>query len=152
MENFVKPIPTDLKNVIRQNYDSLIDFVVSTPFKALVDQLYELPIPDRATFVRNVLLDSEELKRRGVDVPTGILIQRSSFGDGRPTLFVVKKYLPKDYQVAWENVNLTFDIAHNLEEVRSGSDAWRKPIPWEVQAALYAMNLTSEDIKSIESS
>ncbi len=147
-----KPIPADLKDLIKSYYDSLIEFVTETPFKLLIEQLYELPIQERPSFVKNVLLNQEELIRRGVEVPDGILIQRSSFGDGRPTLFVVKRYLPEEYRVAWENVNLTFDIAHKSDEVLCGAGAWQRPIPWEVQAALYAMGLTRADVEKLECS
>ncbi|WP_156429858.1 hypothetical protein [Burkholderia sp. FL-7-2-10-S1-D7] len=141
-----KPIPADLRAVMRVHYDTLIDFVLNPSFKALLDQLYDLPIEDRPEFVRNTILNPTALADAGIDVPDGILIQRSSFGDGRPTLFVVKRYLPPDYQVAWENVNLTFDLYHTKDEVLQGEAAWKTPIPVEVQAALYAMNATTADI------
>jgi hypothetical protein len=145
-----KPVPDDLRAVMRTYYDSLIDFVLEPNFKKILDELYDLPIPERAEFVRNTILDPESLQQRGVEVPDGVLIQRSTFGDGRPTLFVVKRYLPEDYQVAWENVNLTFDVTHSGDDVLQGSDAWREPVPVEVQAALYAMDFTPTMLAAIE--
>ena len=131
-------------------YDELIDFVMSSPFKMIVEELYALPPLVRPEYVREVILNCEELERRDVTVPDGILLQRSSFGDKRPTLFVVKKYLPKEYHNAWENVNLTFDQVHDGGTCAQGIEAWRKPLPIEVQAALSAMGLSSDDLKDME--
>jgi hypothetical protein len=144
-----KPIPDDLYAVMRKNYDELIDFVISPPFKALVEKMYSLPSEQRPGFVKSVLLNSSALVEAGVQVPNGILIQRSAFGDGRPTLFVVKKYLPEGYDVVWENVNLTFDQNTSETDVPKDATAWKPPIPLQIQAALQAMGIHHTEIDSL---
>jgi len=96
--------------------------------------------------VQEVLLDAALLRERGVHVPEGILIQRSAFGDRRPTLFCVKKYLPKKFHSAWENVNLTFDAADDNSVTRDPAECWRHPIRPDIQAALLAAGLALEDL------
>ena len=140
----------DLRNLMRETYNELIDFVISSPFRSIIDELYSLPPLQRPGFVKEVILDPEELDRRDVTIPDGILIQRSAFGDKRPTLFVVKKYLPEKYRASWENVNLTFDQVHDGHTCAQGVEAWRKPLPMEVQAALSAMGISNDDLKEME--
>lgn len=87
----------------------------------------------------------QSLANRGVNIHDGILIQKSSFGDRRPTIFVVKIFLPKDFNFAWENLNLTFDQEHQDSEIGKSAEAsWRKPLPFEVQSALSALKLTDK--------
>ena len=140
-------IPSDLRQVMRENYDEIIDFVCSEPFKGLIEEMYTLPENQRPAYVSSKIVNLDYLASIGVDIPDGVLIQRSSFGDRRPTLFVVKKYLPKDYQVAWENVNLTFDQSHNKGSIPRDIAAWRKPLPYDVQAALQVLEVTPEDLE-----
>lgn len=90
--------PAELQAAMRTHYDKIIDFVTSEPFKALMEEMSKLSHLARPQFVHDVLLDKAELKRRGVVVPEGILIQRSAFGDRRPTLFAVKHFLPDEVQ------------------------------------------------------
>lgn len=143
-------VSVEQRATMRKTYDSLIDFVVNPKFKLLVDELYELPPTSRPTFVREVLINREELTKRGIDVPDDILIQRSSFGDGRPTLFVVKKFLPNDLGVPWENLNLTFDQPHSANSVGRGAEAWRRPLPFEVQSALQSLDLTATEVQKLK--
>ena len=63
--------------------------------------------------VRRHLLVPGELERLGITPPEGILIQRSSFGDGRPTVFAVVKYLPNDYR----KVTITYDHREDVSWV-----------------------------------
>ncbi len=141
----------DLYPIMRKTYDELIDFVLQPSFKKLVEELYELAPNERPNFVKTHILDSKELLKKGVNVPEGILIQRSSFGDRRPTLFVVKKYLPAGFNFAWENLNLTFDQDYEDSEIsREGEKAWRKPLPFEVQAALSALKIKDTELAEIE--
>ncbi len=140
-------LPADYKVVLRDTYDELIDFVVTDEFKSVVEELYKLPASAQPAFVREVLLNRDELAKRGVNIPDGILLQRSSFGDGRQTLFVVKKFLPEGYQGAWENLNITFDQAYDVDHIARDATAWHKPMPFEVQAALQALDLTAEELE-----
>jgi hypothetical protein len=81
----------ELSLIMRQTYDELIEFVTTLEFRAIHAELMSLAEEDRPAFVIEVLLRHEELQRRGVTVPDGILIETSVFGDRRPTLFAVKK-------------------------------------------------------------
>src|SRR5436190_20293634 len=94
----------ELSAVMRSTYDEIIDFITTPAFRAVYDELCGLPETERIGFVNHVVLQPEELAKRGVNVPEGILIQASAFGDRRPTLFAVKKFLPPKYHGAWENV------------------------------------------------
>lgn len=142
-----KVAPEDLRKVMRKTYDELIEFVTTDNFKSVLDELYGLPEIQRPNYVNSIILNKDKLLERGVDVPEDILIQRSSFGDLRPTLFVVKKYLPDEYKIAWENVNLTFDQKHDSSSCSQEEKSWKTPLPMEVQAALTAMNISSSDIE-----
>ena len=127
--------PAELQAVMRQHYDRIIDFVTSEPFKALMVEMSALSHLDRPAFVAEVLLDRDELARRGVVVPDGILIQRSAFGDRRPTLFAVKHFLPEAFSNVWQNVNITFDNAFVDATVpRTRDVCWRPPLSPDLQA------------------
>src|SRR5262245_38113954 len=88
---------SELAAAMRQTYDELIAFVTQPAFQAVYKELRALPVTERPAFVNKVLLRPEELERRGVRVPPKILIQTSAFGDRRPTLFAVKKFLPAKF-------------------------------------------------------
>ncbi|MCF3145767.1 hypothetical protein [Streptomyces platensis] len=136
----------ELSAVMRETYDELIEFVTEPAFKAIHHELMDQPPQERPAYVARVLMQPDELARRGVTVPEGVLIQRSAFGDRRPTLYVVKKYLPEKYHGAWENVNLTFDNEYEDEEVpRAPELAWRPPLPVALQSELmeHGINLQS---------
>jgi hypothetical protein len=85
----------------------LTDFVCSHEFKSMLLELGALPEHLKHEFVEFVLLDSDQLKLRGIRVPDGIQIQRSYFADQRPTLFCVTKKVPKG--LFWEKITITFD-------------------------------------------
>jgi hypothetical protein len=138
----------ELAHVMRKTYDDLIAFVTTREFKSIMDELSEVGSQERPAFVLSVLLDKEELSRRGVHVPEGILIQRSAFGDRRPTLFCVKKYLPKEYSDVWQNVNLTFDERFSDDSVsRAPEIAWRPPLPVHFQAQAMANGESLENVQ-----
>lgn len=136
---------SELAAAMRQTYDELIAFVTQPAFQAVYKELRELPVTNRPAFVNTVLLRPGELEKRGVRVPAEILIQTSAFGDRRPTLFAVKKFLPTKFHDAWENVNLTFDNEYEDEDVsRDTAIAWRKPLPVGLQSALIASDIELE--------
>jgi len=139
MTNPANEVPEDLFEVLQNTYAELNNFVLTPEFKSIIDELYSLSPHKQPEFVKSVVINRDELTRRGVNVPDGIIIQRSTFGDDRPTLFVVKKYLPRDYQVAWQNVNLTFDQVHDPGSVITDSKKWKAPLPVPVHAALLAI-------------
>lgn len=129
----------ELSGVMRTAYGDIIDFLMTDSFRAVHRELMSLPPNLRPAFVTRVLLDPDELAERGVVVPDGILIQTSAFGDRRPTLFAVKKFLPEKYHGAWENVNWTFNNKYDDAKVsRSQEDAWRPPLPVALQNELMA--------------
>jgi hypothetical protein len=135
----------DLQRVMREHYDKIIDFVTSPPFKALMLEMSEMSHTERPGFVAGVLLDDSELMRRGVIVPDGILIQRSAFGDRRPTLFAVKHFLPDGFNDVWQNVNITFDNEYLDGEVpRTRDVCWRPPLEPARQAVAMARNAPLE--------
>lgn len=135
----------ELANAMSQAYEELIGFVSTPAFKTLYVQLMDLPSCERPEFVASVLLCPEELKKRAVQVPEGILIQTSAFGDRRPTLFAVKKFLPEKYHGVWENVNLTFDNQYKDGDISRDPDScWRRPLPVALQNAMLASNVDLE--------
>jgi hypothetical protein len=137
----------DLCKVMRDTYDELIAFVTTPEFKSIMLELSTLDSRERQNFISSVLLNHEELARRGVCVPPGVLIQRSAFGDRRPTLFAVKKFLPADYTDVWQNVNLTFDNPFRDDSVaRTPEISWRKPLPVDVQAEALARGQNLEEV------
>ncbi|MGW1642663.1 hypothetical protein [Streptomyces lavendulae] len=134
---------------MRRTYDELIDFVVTPEFQAVHRELMELPENERPEFVQRVLLDPDELRIRGVIVPSGILVQMSAFGDRRPTLFAVKKFLPEKYHRAWENVNFTFNNSYDESAIRRDAEnAWRAPLPVALQNELIAQKVDLEAVPS----
>ena len=139
----------ELADVMNQAYAELLAFITTPEFRAVFDELMSAPPEHRPRFVLEVLLDPDELARRGVVVPNGILIQQSAFGDRRPTLFAVKKFLPEKYHVAWENVNWTFNNDFDEADVPVDPEsAWRLPLAVPVQNALIA---TGADLQAVPS-
>ena len=84
----------ELMGVMRETYDDIISFVTIPSFKAFYEEMMDMEPERRPAFISRVLFRPEELRRRGIVVPDGILIQTSAFGDRRPTLFAVKKMMP----------------------------------------------------------
>jgi hypothetical protein len=141
---------TELKNVMGRYYQDVLEFLSGSAFREVFKELMSIPWSERPRFVERVLLNKEELLRRGVDIPEQILIQVSAFGDRRPTLFVVKKYLPEKYHLVWQNVNVTF--FNDFDETDVPSDAassWRLPLPVSLQQALLAAGV---DLNSVPDS
>ncbi|WP_175948741.1 hypothetical protein [Burkholderia pyrrocinia] len=138
----------ELAAAMREHYDKLIAFVSTPEFKSVHAELRRLPPTKRPEFVNAVLMQPQELARRGIVVPEGILIQLSAFGDRRPTLFAVKIFLPEKFHKAWENVNITFDNEFPDESVsRAPEKAWRCPLPVELQSAALS---NGDDLDLIE--
>jgi hypothetical protein len=137
----------ELKKVMREHYDKIIAFVTSEPFQELMVSIAELPSAERAKFVHEVLLDDNALKAKGVEIPDGILIQRSAFGDRRPTLFAVKHFLPDKYTGIWQNVNITFDNKYVDNYIsRDREVCWRAPLSPDIQANAMANDMELESI------
>ena len=140
----------ELVDAIRIHYAELIAFVSQPAFRAAYDEMWQLDAAERPGFVNAVFVNRPELERRGVTIPDGVLIQTSAFGDRRPTLFAVKKFLPEQFHSAWENVNLTFDNEYADEEVpRDVAMAWRKPLPVALQSRLMSERVELADVPDI---
>lgn len=138
----------ELAHAMRVAYDALIDFVTTPEFREIMKELGDRHAQERPSFVMSVLLDKAELARRGVFPPDDILIQRSAFGDRRPTLFCVKKLLPDQYSDVWQNVNFTFDNCFADQSVsRAPEFAWRQPLPVSLQAEIMAKGGDLEQIQ-----
>lgn len=137
----------ELARAMRKTYDDIIAFVTTPEFRNFYEEMMSLNPAQRPGFISRVLFRPEELSKRGIVVPEGILIQTSAFGDRRPTLFAVKKMMPTKYQSVWENMNLTFNNEFKDEDVsRSIENAWRPPLPVAVQNQLLARG---EDLESL---
>lgn len=129
----------ELAAAMSANYQDILEFITQPVFQAMFAEMMALPPARRPAYVSDVWLEPLELERRGLHVPEGILIQTSAFGDRRPTLFVVKKFLPEKYHSAWENVNWTFNNDFKDEDVpRDPESSWRMPLTVSVQNALLA--------------
>lgn len=134
---------------MRRGYDRIIEFVTSPAFRAVHGELMSLPPKSRPRFVSEVLLNDDELRKRGVERPPDLLIQRSAFGDQRPTLFCVKKWLPRELHMFWENVNITFDNEYDDDAVPRDGTAWRPPLPVGIQDALLSGKLSDSDADAV---
>ncbi|WP_299844903.1 hypothetical protein [uncultured Jannaschia sp.] len=127
----------ELREAMRSAYADLLDFITIDAFQKVFYECMKLHDSERPRFVSQVLLNEVELTSRGVKVPDGILIQRSAFGDRRPTLFVVKKFLPEKFHKAWENVNWTFNNDFREEDVPNDPESsWRLPLRVDVQSRI----------------
>src|SRR5687768_8715825 len=82
-------------------------------FKAVIAELNSLPYAERHQFVEQVLVDRAKLRAKGIALPPDIVLQRSYFRDGRPTLFCLSKRLPAGHP--WDKVTLTWDNPHVAE-------------------------------------
>ena len=137
----------ELSRAMSAYYDDIIAFITTDAFQTIFAEMMALPPHQRPAFVQDVWLDEDERSRRGLVVPDGILVQTSAFGDRRPTLFVVKKFLPEKYHVAWENVNWTFNNDFNEEDVPNDPESsWRLPLSVAAQNGLLANNV---DLQSV---
>lgn len=94
----------------------IADFATSAEFQAVLAELWSLPPETRAQFVLDVILQPNEMSRRGVSLPPGIQLQRSWFADNRPTLFCITKHLPQG--LLWDKVTITFDNTGGVPAVR----------------------------------
>ncbi len=91
----------------REGLEQIRDYVLTDGFVRLLTELYSHDPAERDAFVREVVLQPAEQRRRGVVPPTGVKLQRSQFGDDRPTIFCVTKLLSDGIR----KVTYTFDNA-----------------------------------------
>jgi len=138
----------ELQSAMRSTYDELIDFFTSSEFQMAWERLRAMPKLKRYMYIRDTILNREMLEAEiGCKIPDDILIQRSAFGDGRPTLFCLKKFLPEKFHSVWENVNLTFDESYEDDDVSRAPEAsWQNPIRPDIQAVLIAAGVPLDDV------
>lgn len=96
-----------LRDAMAAALGEIEQFVNTAEFQEVLRRLYGLPPQERPAFVSSVLVSKEGLRNSGVEVPEGMVVQRSFFGDQRPTLFCVTKKLPAGN--SWEKVTFTFE-------------------------------------------
>ncbi|WP_299955360.1 hypothetical protein [uncultured Modestobacter sp.] len=94
-----------VRNEARAGLEEIRDFITTDEFITLLGDLYDRAPEDRDEFVRTELLDSARLRARNITIPEGMKIQRSQFGDNRPTIFCVTKLMPDGVR----KVTYTFD-------------------------------------------
>ena len=127
----------ELSKVMEESYSDILGFILQPAFQKTFAEMMSLQPKLRPAFVSEVWLVPQELERRGLRAPSGVLIQTSAFGDRRPTLFVVKKFLPEKYHRAWENVNWTFNNEFEEKDVPNDPESsWRLPLAVSIQNAL----------------
>ena len=119
--------PLVLREQVRSYTTEIAEFVSTEEFQSLLSELYSKPTDERHDFVRNVVINKDELTARGISVPEGMTVQRSAFADGRPTLFCVSKYLPDRKR----KVTVTFDNPEGSETITT--DSWTKHLHDEAQ-------------------
>lgn len=129
----------------KQGYDEIIKFVTSPEFNSIYNELINLSSHDQPEFVVNVLLNDLELQNRGINRPKNLFIMRTAFGDRRPALFCVKKWLSRDLNIFWENVNINF--ANNSEKGMSDNTSFlRSPTPVAIQHEYLSGKLTKKEV------
>jgi hypothetical protein len=97
--------PQELGNEVANGILEIGKFVQKPEFQRLLFELRTVPAERRVEFVETVLLNDNELAHRGIEIPSGMVLQRSYFADNRPTLFCLTKKLS---QKQWK-VTITFD-------------------------------------------
>jgi hypothetical protein len=107
MMKAISQIQTDLISAIDSAMAEIDDFVSTKQFQAVFSEMSRLPLELRHEFVELVWVNPDALQARGLVTPPGITIQRSAFGDKRPTLFCVCKLLPDG--LLWHKVTITID-------------------------------------------
>jgi hypothetical protein len=125
---------TDFGQAISSALDDIAEFVSTPEFTGLMQEFSRVPSERRNHFVRRVIINPDELARRGIRVPDDMTVQRSAFEDGRPTLFCVTKYLPQ-FGAAKKKVTVTFDegwekslLAGTTEQDLEGDLCFYEPV------------------------
>ena len=139
---------TRLHDESKQGYDEIIHFVTTPEFNSVYKELMGLAVNDRPEFVVNVLLNDIALQNRGVNRPQDLFIMRTAFGDKRPALFCVKKWLSRDLNIVWENVNITFSN-NSKEKVLEEENVLRSPVPVAIQHEYLSGRLKKEEVDEV---
>lgn len=106
-ERLADGVHPDLTRWMADGLRAIARYTSSEPFRRMYDAMGGMSFEAKTRFVRTVLLNPDELERRGLTPPPGVRIQRSEFGDRRPTVFCVTQALPEGAQ--WKRMTITFD-------------------------------------------
>lgn len=90
---------------ISESVAELKKFASTPEFQSVLAEMDPMTPREKDEFVRVVLLDPERRRARGLELPDGIVIQRTAFADKRPTIFCITKYLPDHIR----KVTITYD-------------------------------------------
>ncbi len=96
-----------IQEVLVKEFQELTNFTMTSKFQKLLKELYLVPKDQRKQFVLDTILNVDEIKSRGIEVPEEVYIRRSYFTDNRPTLFCITKRTP--LAKPWDKVTITFD-------------------------------------------
>lgn len=99
--------PETIAKHLKDGLYNIAEFVSEVPFRNLLNELAEVSPEDRPDFILDVVMNNRELAKRDITVPDNMTIQRSTFHDGRPTLFCVSAITALGYP--WRKVTFTFD-------------------------------------------
>jgi hypothetical protein len=108
----------ELSRWISEGLEAIRRYAATEPFQRMYRELGAMAPQDQARFVRGVLLNPEELARRDLTPPDGIRIQRSEFGDRRPTVFCVSQALPEG--ALWKRITITYDHSETYPAQEGG--------------------------------
>lgn len=109
----------ELAGWMSEGLQAIGKYTAGEPFQRMYRDMAAMSMEDKTRFVRTVLLNPEELDRRGLTPPAGIRIQRSEFGDRRPTVFCVSQALPAG--ALWKRITITFDHGDSFAAKEGGS-------------------------------
>lgn len=126
--------PEDSSVIQETVYGAVIkiaDFVLDSGFNGVLTELYSLTEEERPQFVLDVLLNPQELSKRDITIPERMSIQRSTFYDGRPTLFCIAQ--KENLAYPWRKITITFD---NLTDVikRNDPNHFGNVVPMNLQS------------------
>lgn len=99
--------PDVIRATVHRAVLDIADAVLAAPFYQALTELYALAPAAQHQFVLDVFLDEQECRRRAIVLPTTMRVQRSTFYDGRPTLFCVSK--KENLAYPWRKITVTFD-------------------------------------------
>ncbi len=99
--------PEMIRATVEIGFDQLIDYVMTPAFQTALGDMVKVGDAERPAFVLDTFLDPAERARRGIEPPPSMRLQRSTFRDGRPTLFCICILMPLAYP--WRKLTFTFD-------------------------------------------
>lgn len=117
-ERLADAVHPELTRWMADGLRAIAQYTSSERFRQMYDAMADMTYEAKTHFVRTVLLNPRELERRGLTPPPGVRIQRSEFGDRRPTVFCVTQALPEGAQ--WKRMTITFDHGEGFPSQEGG--------------------------------